>query len=377
MISSPGRSLRQEAQVNNRVLIRKDKHALAYVSEVDPLGNGRWQRLVERHPHASVFHHVGWLNALHRTYGYEPVVFTTSPPTSDLENGILFCRIRSWVTGNRLVSLPFSDHCAPLCEPDEKFESLICHLYTARAGQKWKYVELRPRSGGFEEAVKKQGFRPAAKYVLHRIDLEPAVEEIFKRLNKDSVQRRVGHAEKVGVVEVCGNSEQLLGDFYRLLVQTRARHSLPPQPYAWFRNLLDGMGRAADLRVAYMERFPVAAVMSLHFKDKSYYKYGCSDERFHHLGSVPFLLWRAILTAKSIGSRTFDLGRTGVDQLGLLQFKSHWAQESELVTYWKFPPGWSFGSMQGWKLSVVKRVCAYTPDRLLRIAGTLLYRHIG
>jgi hypothetical protein len=137
------------------------------------------------------------------------------------------------------------------------------------------------------------------------------------------------------------------------------------------------MGRAADLRVAYMERFPVAAVMILHFKDKSYYKYGCSDERFHHLGSVPFLLWRAILNAKSIGSRTFDLGRTGVDQLGLLQFKSHWAQESELVTYWKFPPGWSFGSPQGWKLSVVKRVCAYTPDRLLRIAGTLLYRHIG
>ena len=377
MISSPGRSLRQEAQVNNRVLTRKNKHALACVSEVDPLGNGRWQRLVERHPHASVFHHVGWLNALHRTYGYEPVVFTTSPPTSDLENGMLFCRIRSWVTGNRLVSVPFSDHCAPLCEPDEKFESLICHLYTARAGQRWKYVELRPRSRSFEEAVKKQGFRPAAMYVLHRVDLKPAVEEIFKRLNKDSVQRRVRHAEKVGVVEVCGNSEGLLGDFYQLLIRTRARHNLPPQPYAWFRSLLDGMGRAADLRVAYMERFPVAAVMMLHFKDKSYYKYGCSDERFHHLGSVPFLLWRAILNAKSIGSRTFDLGRTGVDQRGLLQFKSHWTQESELVTYWKFPHGSSFGSLQGWKLGVVKRVCAYTPDRLLRIAGTLLYRHIG
>jgi hypothetical protein len=377
MISSPGRSLRQEAQVNKRVLISKNKHALACVSEVDPLLNGRWQKLVERHPHASVFHHVGWLNALHRTYGYEPVAFTTSPPTSDLEDGILFCRIRSWVTGNRLVSVPFSDHCAPLSEPDEKFESLICHLYTGRAGQRWKYVELRPRSRSFEEAVKKLGFKPAAKYVLHRIDLEPAVEEIFARLNKDSVQRRVRHAEKVGVVEVCGTSEGLLGDFYQLLVRTRARHNLPPQPYAWFRNLLDGMGRAADLRVAYMERFPVAAVMILHFKDKSYYKYGCSDERFHHLGSVPFLLWRAILHAKSIGSRTFDLGRTGVDQLGLLQFKSHWTRESEPVTYWKFPPGSSFGSLQGWKLGVVRRVCAYTPDRLLRIAGTLLYRHIG
>jgi hypothetical protein len=377
MISSSYRLSQLEAGVGSRVLTRENKHALARVYEVDPLGDCRWQNLVDRHPHASIFHHVGWLNALYLTYGYEPVVFSTSPPTSDLENGMPFCRIRSWVTGHRIVSLPFSDHCAFLCEPDEQFESLICHLYAARAGQRWKYLELRPRSRSFEEAVKKLGFKPAARYVLHRVDLEPAVEEIFRRLNKDSVQRRVGHAEKVGVVEVCGNSEGLLGDFYQLLVRTRARHNLPPQPYAWFRNLLDGIGRAADLRVAYMEQFPVAAVLILHFKDKSYYKYGCSDERFHHLGSIPFLLWRAILYAKSIGSRTFDLGRTGVDQLGLLQFKSHWAQESELVTYWKFPPGSSFGSLQGWKLSVVKRVCAYTPDRLLRIAGALLYRHIG
>ncbi len=377
IIGSPERRPWQESRRHSSVLRSENKYPFARVYEVDPLGDRRWQSLVERHPQASIFHHVGWLHALHLTYGYEPVVFTASPPNADLEIGLLFCRIRSWVTGNRIVSLPFSDHCAPLAEPDGRFESLLCHLHSARAGERWKYLELRPLSGNFAEMVKKLGFEPAAKYVLHRVDLEPGVEEIFKRLNKDSVQRRVRHAERVGVVEVCGSSEGLLRDFYRLLVRTRARHNLPPQPYAWFRNLLDGMGSAADLRIAYMEKLPVAAVLILHFKDRSYYKYGCSDERFHHSGSIPFLLWRAILNAKSMGSKTFDLGRTGVDQHGLLKFKSHWAPESELVTYWKFPPGSYFGSLRGWKLSVVKRVCAYAPDPLLRIAGTLLYPHIG
>ncbi len=377
MISSPTRSLLQEVLVNSRVLTRKNKHASARVYEADPLRDGRWQSLVERHPHASIFHHVGWLNALNRTYGYEPVVFTTSPPTSDLVNGMLFCRIRSWVTGNRIVSLPFSDHCAPLCEPDEKFESLICHLHTARAGQSWKYFELRPVSGSFEEAVKKLGFGPAAKYVLHRVDLEPAVEEIFRRLNKGSVQRRVWHAERAGVVEVYGKSQGLLRDFYQLLVQTRARHDLPPQPFAWFSNLLNCMGETVDLRLAYMKNVPVAAVLVFHFKGNSYYKYGCSDERFHKLGAMPFLLWRAIVKAKLIGSKSFDLGRTEEDHHGLIAFKNHWTSVSDPLTYWTFPSDRSVTFINDWKQGIGKRVCAHLPDRLLEAVGTLIYRHVG
>jgi hypothetical protein len=367
----------KDAPVQEAVLSRQIEPGLAHVYEIDPLRDRRWESLVHRHPHASVYYTVGWLETLRRTYGYEPVALTNCPPTGDLKSALLFCDIHSWTTGHRMVSLPFSDHCAPLCDCGTEFGSLIGHLQATRAKRKWKYLEIRPVNGAFDGIAKKLGFETSDKYIMHCLNLEPAAEEIFRRLHKDSVQRRVRHAERVGVVELCGRSQRLLKDFYQLLVRTRARHNLPPQPYAWFRNLLDSMGNAVDLRVAYMEKTPVAAVLILHFKDTSYYKYGCSDERFHHLGSVPFLLWRAILNAKSIGSTTFDLGRTGVDQHGLLQFKNHWAPVSELVKYWRFPPGPSFSSIRGWKLSVVKRVCAYLPDRLLRIAGTLLYPHIG
>jgi hypothetical protein len=367
----------QDSPVREGGLSQETEHGLSRVYEVDPLRDRRWRSLVGQHPHASVYHTVEWLEALHRTYGYQPVAFTNSPPTADLNRALLFCGIRSWLTGHRMVSLPFSDYCAPLCNGDMEFGSLLGALRATRVNRQWKSLEIRPVNGEFDGTAEKLGFETAAKYVLHRVDLKPAAEEIFRRFHKDSVQRRVRHAERVGVVERCEKSPRFLKDFYKLLVRTRARHNLPPPPYAWFRNLLDGMGSAADLRIAYMEQIPVAAVLILHFKDKSYYKYGCSDERFHHLGSIPFLLWRAILNAKSIGSRTFELGRTGVDQHGLLQFKNHWTPVSELVTYWRFPPGPSFSSIRGWKLRVVKRVCAYLPDRLLRIAGTLLYPHIG
>src|SRR5271154_2890210 len=79
------------------------------VYEVQPLTDRRWDEFLERHPRASVFHTTGWLKALRQTYGYEPIAYTTSPPGSDLRNAMIFCRVQSWLTGPRLVSLPFSD----------------------------------------------------------------------------------------------------------------------------------------------------------------------------------------------------------------------------------------------------------------------------
>jgi len=65
----------------------------------------RWPAFVERHKKDSVFHTSAWLEALHRTYGYKPVVYTTNEPGQELTNGVPFCFVNSWLTGRRMVSL--------------------------------------------------------------------------------------------------------------------------------------------------------------------------------------------------------------------------------------------------------------------------------
>jgi len=89
---------------------------LTPVYEIDPLWDPRWQALLARDSRASIFHHPSWLDALRRTYGYQPTVLTTTPPGGELTNGVVLCRVDSWLTGRRMVSLPFSDHCEPLAE---------------------------------------------------------------------------------------------------------------------------------------------------------------------------------------------------------------------------------------------------------------------
>jgi hypothetical protein len=86
---------------------------------IDPLKDNRWVDSVDRHPESSIFHTTEWLSALVRTYGFEPVAATSTEPGAALEDGIPLCRVRSIHKGNRIVSLPFSDHCQPLVSPEK------------------------------------------------------------------------------------------------------------------------------------------------------------------------------------------------------------------------------------------------------------------
>ena len=150
-----------------------------------------WSELLSRHPAASVFHSPGWLRALRRTYGYEPIVATTSTE-STLGNGIVLCRVNGW-RSNRLVSLPFSDHCEPLAsetaELSELLSSLVSQVSAAGAS-----LELRPREGtghSFASVARDHELWPGSEYCLHRIDLTADLSEIFNRFHPSSTRRAI------------------------------------------------------------------------------------------------------------------------------------------------------------------------------------------
>jgi hypothetical protein len=345
--------------------------------QLDPLQDLRWAAFVEKHPRASVFHTVAWLQALHDTYGYKPLAFTTSPPSDDLKTGIAFCLIDSWLTGRRVVSLPFSDHCEPLCDSSEDLNSLIRFLQNSLVLQEWKYLQIRPLRTRFDQPGTVIGFQPADEYYFHSLDLSLSQEEIFKSFDRDSVQRRIERAERGGLSEKCGRSEEVLADFYNLFLITRRRQRVPPTPHAWFQNLIDEMGEALEIRVAYKDDNPVAAILTLQFKNITYYKYGCSDSRFNNYGATPWLFWKAITSAKSRGATQFDLGRTERNNPGLLGFKNQWAPNPRKLIYWRYPQPSLPKSSSDRKKNFAKEVFARVPGSWQVAIGKFLYPHVG
>jgi CelD/BcsL family acetyltransferase involved in cellulose biosynthesis len=345
------------------------------VYPIEPLRDPRWSALVAEHPRSSVFHSVAWLEALQRTYGYQPIAYTTSPAGGRLENGLLFCRVNSWITGRRLVSLPFSDHCEPLADR-EAVGPLAEALQLALRTEKLRYVEIRPRSLG---AVLPAGWRPAQDYCFHELDLRPDPDTLFRNFHKSSTQRKIQRAEREGLTCESGRSAALLDAFWDLLLLTRRRHAVPPQPKAWFQNLVDCFGQALTIRVAFQGRRPAAAILTISHKDTLVYKYGCSDASLSHLGGTQLLFWRAIQEARRDGLLTLDLGRSDCDNPGLITFKDRWGAARSTLTYSRFSasPGAGGDAGAGWGGRIAKVVAPRLPGSVLRLAGRMLYRHIA
>jgi CelD/BcsL family acetyltransferase involved in cellulose biosynthesis len=343
----------------------------------NPVEAASWAELLDRHPAASIFHSPGWLNALKQTYGYEPFVLTTSQGEA-LENGIVMCRVKGW--RRRLVSLPFSDHCDPLIDTPDELSELITQLTSEVRNAGWRSVEWRPRTATgdhFEAAVHASGLKASDEYCLHRLDLRRDATEIFRRFHPSSTQRSIRRAERAGLKYEAGTSDRLRLHFYRLLRMTRRRHGVPPQPVAWFRNLFACLGDRVAIHEASKDGRGIASMMTLAFKKTLYYKYGGSDASCHHLGAVPFLFWRVIQDARARGFTHLDLGRSNIDQPGLIAFKDHLGATCSSLTYYRYPGTQSEVARHAWMSRVARGVFAHLPDATLDLAGRLLYRHLG
>jgi CelD/BcsL family acetyltransferase involved in cellulose biosynthesis len=370
------------------------------ILRVDPVRDPRWNAFVHAHPDAAVFHTGLWLDALERTYKYQPIAYAIADGDR-LVSAIPFCRVKSFLTGSRLVSLPFSDHCQPLIGHPDHFTELISAANNDASRDGMKYVELRPlvfpansppESGGVPSEARRGGsLQPILtppnlggelcttdSVVVHKLDISRGKEELLRSFHADCIRRKIAKAEREELELEEGRSEDLLGKFYGLLLMTRRRHGIPPQPLAWFRNLIACLGESLTISVASKSGKPIASILTISFKHTLVYKYGCSDPEYNALAGSIFLLWQAILRGKQLGKTEFDLGRSDYDTPGLITFKDRWGAARISVNYYR--SGKTAAAPRGMRsrfASAAKRLLLTVPDPMFRALGGLLYRHVG
>lgn len=291
----------------------------------------------------------------------------------------MFCRVESWLTGRRLISLPFADHCEPLvdsaCDADALAKALECEV----RDDGWDYMEIRPlRPLAFPTSLT----HTTVTYSFHELDLRPDLNLLFDNLHTSSTKRKIRRAERECLEYREGSSGDFLAHFYRLLTLTRKRHKLPPQPKVWFENLVDCFGRALKIRLALSSNRPVAAIMTIAYKNTLSYKYGACDTRFNNLGCMHLLLWKAIQDAKQSGLCFLDFGRTDAGQEGLVTFKNRWGASQSVLTYSRYgisnrSTHFFDLSTRKWKSRATKYLFSHLPSSVVSKIGQLFYRHAG
>jgi lipid II:glycine glycyltransferase (peptidoglycan interpeptide bridge formation enzyme) len=269
--------------------------------------------------------------------------------------------------------LPFSDHCEPLVNNSGELDELLLHMKGYVDDGKWKYIEIRPTSS---QPGSQTGLSRSITYSFHRLDLRQSTEELFRNFHKDCVQRKIRRAERENLRCEEGTSESLLLRFYELMVVTRRRQHLPPQPLSWFRALIAEFGDSLKIRVASKGDLPIASILTITHKQSMVYKYGCSDARFHNFGGMAFLFWNAMQEANQIGLEEFEMGRSDSGNLGLIAFKEHWGTVSSKLNYWTYPTAGRVTSHNPSR-AVLQQFVRVVPDPILKLTGELFYRHIG
>lgn len=340
----------------------------------DPLTDSRWRALAEHHRHATIFHTPEWLSALHRTYGFQPQALVSVSPDGVPIAGLAYCSLRSWLTGARVVSLPFSDHCDPLAEDGEGQRRLVAALRERVLETKAGWLEIRPSLAGDFSGP---GLRKSASYCLHKLDLRPRLAQLYEGLHKTCFRGRIRHAQAHALQYAFGRSAALLDQFYAMMVLTRRHQALPPQPLAWFRNVIACLGEKATLHLVSVHGQPIAGIMTLTHRGVMTYKYGCSDRRYNHLGGTPLLFWRAIEQAKSLGLESLDLGRTDLENKGLILYKSRLGADALGIDYWVSGERRRGPAASPWLTAAGRSVISKAPLRLLSWLGERLYRHLA
>lgn len=343
-----------------------DSHPLI----LNPKDN-RWLDFIQSNSQASPFHHPAWIDLLTRAYGYKGFILAVTGPENRIYAGTPIMEINSLLTGRRWVSLPFTDHCAPLIQNKEALDQLTQGIVSAfeernipRLQLKWAYPPY-PSIQGHSE------------FVLHGLKLAANEQEVAGRI-KHKQFRQIKVAEERGVHIEKGTDSTFVENFYHLHLQTRRRKGVPVQPRKFFRLLEQeilhpGLG---FILLAYKDRQCVAGAVFLQWNQTLVYKYSASNENGRQSLAMDLLLWTAISWACANGFHWMDMGRTDNEDHGLRNFKLRWGAEESPLVYSELPSDASQKNRS--RLApLMKRVITHSPLSVGKLIGELLYRHFG
>jgi Acetyltransferase (GNAT) domain len=339
---------------------------------IDPSEIKNWDELILNFPDYSFFHSSSWSNVMRDTYNYTPSYFVI------IENGILKAAVplmivNSSLTGNRAVSLPFSDYCEPLLQKEVNFGHILEGIKNICIGKKLKYLELR---GGknFLNEVERSSFD-----YNHTLDLTVGKEALFKNLSS-STKRNIKKAVRESVSVEISNSVSALEDFYKMNCVTRKKHGLPPQPKRFFKNLYKHviLKNEGFIALGKYNGTSIGSALYLHIGKKALYKFGASYMEFQTLRANNLIMWEVIKYYASNGYGSFSFGRTEPENDGLRRFKLGFGTHEEELHIYKYDfTERDFLPLKTKTTGLHNKIFNKTPLPILKIFGLIFYRHFG
>ena len=318
----------------------------------------------------TLFHSEPWRQAVEQSFQLKIQEFR---PSSE-PDGVGYYSALSDIRGQRVVSTPFSDFCDPLLTTGEGWDEFAAHLRSFE-----QPVTIRPFLNRL--AIDDDSFERRHELLWHGIDLSHGADHVWDSL-KSKLRTSIRRAPKQGITFRFSTSMEDLRTFHAMHVGLRkSKFRMLAQPMSFFEELHDRFGD--DMAVLLAEEAdgtPVAAMVYFAWNGVWYYKFSASIQRTYRPNSA--MIMEACREGAERGLTMLDMGRSDIDQPGLVSFKRDFATEEVALTTLHWTPENHHnetGAEVGRTLGAVTELLTdpSVPDEVTRGGGELLYRFFG
>lgn len=329
-----------------------------------------WMSYVSSHLESHIFHHPKWLGFLAKCYEYHPFIAVVKDGLGKITAGLPVMELSGFNKNRRWVSLPFSDHCYPLCSTRKSLITLEKGLLNAAQSENISDLELRWKYQSHE-------LFQSSDHVLTTTKLFSDNSQVSRNIKGNDFRKvRLGLKRGVQIEKV--TSLDGMKAFYQMHLETRRRLGVPIQPWRFFQILAEDVIQSGlgFISLAKHEGEYIAGIILLNWNKTLVYKFSASSMKGRQLAASYPLTWDAINWGCENQYTTFDWGRSDLEDTGLREFKKRWASDEKALVYSKNKIAGSSKFLTKVK-PLVKTIITKSPLWVCRLSGELLYRYFG
>lgn len=330
----------------------------------------RWDRYVGDHPDSTLFHTVGWRDAVNDAFPHEPIYLTAV--RGDQVAGVLpMFLVKSRLAGRMLVSVPYGVGGGIVADDQSVVAALFAAAKRVADRQACRVIDLRS-----ERAVV-EGIMPVDRYVGFRRELPREPKEVLPWLPRKPRAAARNARDKHGLTIHFGDEH--LPEVWRLYSIAMRRLGSLTYPRAFFERLAVHTPDRHWVCLVKRGGRTVAGLFTFLFRDTVMpYFIGTTDEA-RDCSAANFIYLAVMERGVAAGYRVFDFGRSRRDNQGSYNFKRFHGFTARPLGYQIYsPPGCAAPNLSpdNPNFRLLRRLWKHLPLCVTRTVGARVARHI-
>jgi FemAB-related protein (PEP-CTERM system-associated) len=294
-----------------------------------PLGGaaGSWDEFVARAEGGSFCHLAGWRDILSNVLGAECLYRVATGPSGEWHGILPLARVKSWIFGHYLVSLPFLNYGGPLGSSAAR-RRLVQEAVAEARRSRVDLLELRTRhTGDLDLPV-------STRKITVLLELPPDAEALSKSFPA-KLRSQIRRPMKEGLTARFGADQREA--FYEVLARNMRDLGTPVLPRALFEGVAQTFPDLVVFGVVYRGRQPLAGGCGFVWRDEFEMTWAGALRESRSLAANMLLYWAFMEQMIAREVRVFNFGRCTPGG-GTHHFKRQWGGTDVPLPWCQYAP---------------------------------------